>query len=128
MQLASTPPTPPPFIVSCCREVSPGGGGRGREYYREGNGLGEARPTGSYVTAPEEDNGQGFLAADTAGPAASSGCSPFPFWLVFNCRAGKAPQCQVKSPRILFPHRPGGGAGVAKIRRNSNMDFLGKGE
>lgn len=56
--------------------------------------LGEARPPLSPVAAPEEENGQGFLAAAmglaqlTVG---GGGFSPLHFWLGLNCRAAKAP-------------------------------------
>lgn len=85
------------------------------------------------MAAPEEDNGWSSLAADGV-LAQLTGHIRLPprFWLGFNCRAVKSSLCEVKSPEPCSPSPVlGGGADVAKIRRNSKKDsrgFLGKGE
>lgn len=101
----------PPFIVSCCREVSPGLGG-GEWWRAEGSGLGGARPAGTRVAAPEEDNGCSSPAAERAlAQLTGQICLPPGFWLGFHCRAVKSSLCEVKSPRILLPQPRAWGRG-----------------
>ena len=84
----------PPFIVSCCREVSPGVGGRGTEGRREAVGLGGAGPAGSPAAAPEEDNGWCSLAAGGELAQLIGLLLPPHFCLGFKSRAVKAPSAR----------------------------------